>query len=775
MKVTMATEMMEIPTDMETTEEAQSVDTEFTVDLDVEGDLEILQVLAKEDNIANLLTEDQVRRLGGLVIEDLNGDMVDRKDRERRMESAMKLAMQVSDPKNTPWPGAANVKYPLLIKAAVDFAARAYPSIVQDGRIAKGVVIGSDEGIAKIDLDTGEIVTEQDAEGQPVLDENDEPKPVMVGEGRKREKADRVSGYINYQLMEEMDCWEEDTDRLLNAVAVCGSMFRKEFYNPLKGYVDSYIIYPKNFVLPYYAKSIESSPRTSELMELQPHIVKERERAGLFTEIDYAVSNETLEDATGSVDDQESPSSNDKQTPHIFVEQHRLIDMDGDGYAEPYIVTVHKETEQVVRILARYDEFTTGDPVNEQIVLKPGEVLVTNEGVIARIEPECYYTKYGFIPSPDGSIYDLGFGDLLMPLNESINTIINQLLDAGTLANMSTGFIGKGLRMKGGAVKITPGKWPRVESTGGSIKDNIVPIQHTPPSMALFELLGVLIEAGKELGTIKDVLTGEAAVNQAATTTMAMIEQGLKAFQSIYKRIHRSIKKELKRVYYLNGKYLPQESYYTVLGQSNAVAKDDFSTDVVDIVPVSDPDVSTDMQKMAQANFLSAYLNDPNIDRIKVFKLMFKAMRIPDADDLIVEQPPQPSPQLIKQLTDQIRKEVTDKTEQDRIKLEDDRKRKEIDAKKDIEGEKIISDEKINVAKIAADLIKNATNNLVAEDDAVGVAEQNRLLALAIDELSGNSSAFTDALKEFSRPRKRTTTLLTDEEGNPTGSETLEE
>jgi len=759
--------------------EAASVDTEVEDTSSAKGEfvvtvegaktsLEVLQRLAKETNIATLLTESQRNKLGGVVLTDYNTDYTDRKPREERMEAAMKLAMQVAEPKTFPWDGAANVKFPLLTKAAIDFAARAYPAIVQDGRIAKGVVIGSDEGVQKINPETGEFEFEVDETGQPVVGEDGQPLPKMIGRGRKRAQADRVANYINYQIMEEMDCWEDDTDRLLNSVAVCGSIFRKEFYNPLKGCVDSYIIYPKHFVMPYYARSVETSPRCSELIEIVPNQLRERERAGLFIEIDYAVSNETLEDKAR---DQTAPSSADDQAPHIFIEQHRWVDLDGDGYAEPYIVTVHKQSSQVVRILARYDDFTVGDPVNEQIKLNEGQVLVDNEGNIARICAENYYTKYGFIPSPDGSIYDLGFGDLLMPLNDSINTLINQLLDAGTLNNTSTGFIGKGLRMKGGAVRIKPGEWPRVESMGGSIRDNIVPITHPAPSTALFQLLGTLIEAGKELGIIKDALTGEAAVNQAATTTMAMIEQGLKAFQSIFKRTHRSIKKELKRIYFLNAKYLPQDAYYTTMGEAGAVAQEDFSRTDVAVIPISDPEVSTDMQKMAQANFLLSLANDPNVDRVEALRRTFEAMRIPDIDKLLVDRPPQPSPEVIKALTDQIRKEVTDETEQARIKLEDDRKRQEILAKKDIEGEKLLMEEKLTLAKIAADMIKNMSNNTVVADDTQAISAQNKVIELAVKSLTDSSAAIHGAVKEMVKPRR--TSFIRDQEGRPTGTESV--
>lgn len=713
-----------------------------------------LQEFAGMPNIAAIAEEDTLKRIGEAVKTNYEADEVDRQDRVDQMDMSMSLALQKREPKNTPWPNAANVKFPLLTKAAVDFAARAYPEIVKGQSIVKGIVVGSDEGVPQIDPNTGQFIPEVDASGQPVVGENGQPKAKLINAGEKRKRANRVANYLNYQLTEEIECWEKNTDTLLFALAICGSMYRKKFYNPLKGHLDSYIIYPKQMVLPYYAESIKTTPRATELIELYPNEIEERERAGIFLELDYTHSQETLE-RTGETYKDPDPNTNDDDTPHVFLEQHTLFDLDGDGYAEPYIVTVRKETGEVVRIKARYQDFITGDITTEQIKLGVGEVLVDSiSGAIVRINPECYYIDYEFIPSPDGSAYGMGFGDLLMPVNETINTLINQLLDAGTLSNMSTGFIGTGLRMKAGRIRQAPGLWTRVESPGGAIKDNMVQINHPEPSRTLFQLLGVLLEQGKELGVIKDVLTGEAAVNQAATTTMALIEQGLKAFQSIFKRIHRSIKGELRRMYWLNSQYLPQDAYYSIMGNSGAVVREDFDPRSVDVIPASDPNIMTDVQRMAQAQFLMENRGDPNINGVETLRRVYEYMKIEDIDDLVVDAPPQPSPQMIAAMTEQIRKEVEDKTKQEQIKLEDARKRKEIEIDAEIEAEKLLMNEKLTMSKIAADIIKNMTNNKTIADDEEGRRKQQEMMAMVLENLNKSRDDIAEAVVKMTAPRK---------------------
>ncbi len=546
----------------------------------------------KSPNIAEDLDDSVLNAIGSKAIEEFDIDEASREAEgwTKRNEAALKLAMQVKEVKTYPWPNAANVKYPLIAVAAIQFNARAYPAIVDGANVVKGKVLG---------------------------------KP----DEEKRARADRIAQHMSYQLIEEMDGWEEDTDRLLIMLPIVGTVFRKTYFNPGTGKNASELIGPDKLVVNYWAKPLDACPRVTQVCEYYPHEIEERFRDGRWRRI-------TLGGAPSG--------DNDQSAPHTFLEQHRLWDLDEDGYPEPYIVTVHKETGHVVRIVARYDE---------------KGLQLDAQGEVVSIRPVQYFTKYGFIPSMDGSFYDIGFGSLLDALNETINSTINQLMDAGHLANVQGGFIGSGVSLKAGAIRLGPGEWKRVEVSGQDLKSNIVPLPVKDPSSVLFQLLGMLIEASRDITATKDILTGETqGQNQPVGTTLATIEQGLKVFTAIYKRIHRSLKQELGLLQRLNRLYLDDEAYFAFHGVEGKIARADYESDDCDVLPVSDPSVVTDMQKVARAQYLGQFLQVPGMNVPKIIARMLEAASIGDIEELFGE-PPGPDPQLL--------------IEADRLKLEE--------------------------------------------------------------------------------------------------------
>ena len=253
--------------------------------------------------------------------------------------------------------------------------------------------------------------------------------PISLGkdpDGSKTEIAQAVSTYMSIQLMQDMYGWEEDMDKMLIMLPILGTMFKKTYWDSLNETNCSHLVMPKNLVVNHWARNLCDAERISEIIEMSPRKLKERQQAGLWLDIDLGRAPQPLMDTVG-------PSVVDDTTPYTFIEQHTFLDLDDDGYKEPYIVTFHKESKKVVRIVARFDETT----------IKQGA-----DGKIHKIDPIEYYTKFGFIPNPDGGFYDIGFGVLLGPINESVNTLINQLLDSGHLSTLQSGFIGKGLRIR---------------------------------------------------------------------------------------------------------------------------------------------------------------------------------------------------------------------------------------------------------------------------------------------------------------------------------------
>lgn len=535
-------------------------------------------------NLAFELSDDELARLGRKVVEEYEIDLESRKASgwDDRNDKAIKLAMQVKEEKTFPWPGAANIKYPLITTAAIQFAARAYPAIVDGWNVVKGKVLG-------------------------------EPSE------EKRERAERIGQHMSWQLLEDMPEWEGDTDRLLHMLPVVGVMARKTWFDPVSGRNRTELISPDRFVVNYWAK--DDCARETQEIDVYPHECLERFRSEVWREIPLEVHD-------------------DSNAPECFLEQHRLWDMDGDGYPEPYIVTVHKDTGKVVRVVARYDE--TG-------------VTFNAKGEVVRIEPIRYFTKYEFIPSLDGSWYSIGFGSLLHSLNETINATINQLLDAGTLSNTQGGFLGSGVKVKSGNAGFKPGEWKKTESDGGTLRDNIVPLPVQGPNAVLFSLLGMMVEAAKDITATKDILTGETGQsNTPVGTTLAMIEQGLKVFTAIYKRVHRSLKRELGQLYRLNAVYLDEQAYFDFQDKQEAIARQDYALEGVDVIPVSDPTIVTDMQRMGRAQFLIAtFRGDPNIDQRELDRRVLNAASVDDIDTLMPEpKPTPPPPEALKVMSD---------------------------------------------------------------------------------------------------------------------------
>jgi chaperonin GroES len=570
----------------------------------------------KSPNIAEELDETVLSTMGERVKREFDIDDNSRSDWKTKTEQAMDLAMQNAKEKQFPWPKAANVIYPMVTTASTQFAARAYPAIVNGRSIVRGVVVGEDVGTPMLSPQNGQPVMQP---GPPGPDGQPTPMPVwQVPPGGKRIKADQIGEHMSWQLLDEQPEWEPETDQLLHLLPIVGCVFRKTYFDPGKGRNCSLMVSPMNFVVNYHAKSLETTPRTTEIIQYYPLEIEEMERAGTFKKPKTPYGE--AENADG-----------DKDAPHEFLEQHRYWDLDEDGYAEPYIITIHKQSGQVVRVVARYDA--------------EGIHFSKNTHRIAKIDPVFYYTKYDFIPNPDGGFYAVGFGQLLRPINESINTVLNQLLDAGTLANAGGGFIGKGLSMNAGAIRFSMGEYKTVNVPGGTLKENIVPMTFPGPSEVLFKLLGMLVEAGKEIAAVKDVLTGDQkASNVPATTTLALIEQGLKVFTAIYKRVHRALKQELAKLYRLNQVYGKEQFNYKVGDTWKQVLKQDY-VNGSGVEPVSDPTMVSDMQRMGRAQFLLNYRMDPNVNGVEILKRAFAAADIDNIPALINEQPA-PNPML---------------------------------------------------------------------------------------------------------------------------------
>jgi chaperonin GroES len=329
---------------------------------------------------------------------------------------------------------------------------------------------------------------------------------------------------MTWQVFEEMDGWEEDFDRMLITLAITGSEFKKTYYSGLNQRVQSEWVPARDLVVNYWTKDLESSPRVTHVMELSKNDIMERQEAGLYRAFDLPdpVSRsdklKRLQEKTQGIT---PPSADPRVEPYLVLEQHCWWDLDGDGYKEPYVVTVLEQNNEVLRVAPRF---------------LSKNVLRTGKGKVARIKAENYFTHYQFIPSPDGGFYGMGLGVLLGPLNDSVNTLVNQLVDAGSINNIQGGFLSDHLRLEAGEMRFKLGEWKYVNALSGGLKESIVPLPTKEPSQVLFSLLSLLISAGQQLASTTDIMVGEnPGQNQKATTSKIVLEQGMKVYTAIYK------------------------------------------------------------------------------------------------------------------------------------------------------------------------------------------------------------------------------------------------
>lgn len=533
--------------------------------------------LMGSQNIAQSMTDQELNSIAQKVIDDYDDDVDSLSDWLEQYESALKLARQLRDEKNFPWPNASNVKYPLIGQAAISFNARAYPEVVQGDKVVKTRTIG--------------------------VDPNDE----------KSKRGERVSRFMSWQLLEQVPNWDRDTDTMLIQLPIVGTMFREVSWDDVEGRPRDELLLPDEIVINYHAKSVDLQKcrRISKEITLFMNDIKERERMGLWNEVSYsksATEGDCIEE--------------DEQ---VFIHQLRYLDLDKDGYEEPYAVTVHKDLAKVVRIVAIYDE---------------AGLFVSDNGEVARIEPYKIYSDFHFIPSFDGGFYSIGFGQYLYAINCSIDTTLNQLIDAGTLSNTQAGFLGKGLRTRAGQKPFQPGEWRPVETKGMDLRANIVPLPTQEPSTVLYQLMMFLVDVGKQMSSNVDVLSGvPQGVNTPVGTTMAMIEQGMKEIDAAYKRVYRGLMQEYKMLYRLNSIHVNDELYQRVLDEPADMAKD-FNMQDMDIIPVGDQRVSTQLMRVIKAqNAREIAMSTPGANVQEASKRVLEAMDIQGVDQIIPDQP----------------------------------------------------------------------------------------------------------------------------------------
>jgi len=555
--------------------------------------------ISSKDNLAEDIDEQRLNEIGQFCLSGYEVDINTCKDHFSKLDEYEKIAAQEIEQKSFPWENCANVKFPILTVASIQFNARAYPQLVPAQGVAKAIFYGEDQGNIKAD------------------------------------RTERVSKHISYQVREQMKGWEEDTDSLLLQVPTLGNLFRKTYHDQSYSGPRSVMLKPQQLIVNNdEVKTLEDCPRSTEIFKRYPYQIQNNIDSGIWIDPDIEYEEK------------------DKHELQTLYEQHVIMELYEDGEMEPYIVTLTEEGK-VLRIKACYDastiyvdlggEVRSVEDINfeidsknlaikkqnietKQIAVLNGSIDTFQEVPLikkpsidkekpVRLDKIEYYTSYSFFPSFNGKFYKDGLASLIASLSASVDTNINQMLDAGTLQNMNSFMVaktGKTVQKREGFI---PGEGQTIDTGGRPIRDMIYPLDFKGPSTGLFSLLGLLIEAAKDITSVKDIMVGDAPQGETATTTMIKEEQGMKVFSAVYLRLYKSMTSELKKIYRLNRKYLTNEEYFRFGDSESYVKKQDYEDTSLDVIPTANPKESNTTQKILKAQVLmEASQGDPDAD-----------------------------------------------------------------------------------------------------------------------------------------------------------------
>lgn len=641
----------------------------------------------KAPDLTDRFSSEELQTLGTWCYQGYYRDRMSRLHWEKRMTAAMELAIQLQKNKTFPWPGCSSVAFPLITIATLQFSANSYADIIQGDDVVKYKVIGDDPS------------------------------------GLVSKRASRVGRHMSWQVLEQDQSWEEQHDRLFINLGVIGTAFIKTVFDSHLGYPVGEFVSAWDLVVDYFAKSLEAAKRKTQRIALYRNDIYERIEKQLFRDVreeEWYNTLPLLPDNNGLRDNRSgiNPVGTDADSPYSFCEQHRYLDLDHDGYAEPYTVTFEENSHCVARLVARVD--------GEKAVEWRSDFR--RKQVVSIQAQECY-TKYPFIPNPDGGFYDLGFGILLGPMNESVSTIINQIIDNGTLHNLSGGFIGRGMKIRGGNYTMAPFELKRVDSTGDDIRKNLVLFEPRQPPEILFKLLLVLIEYANRIAGTTDTMVGEnPGQNTPASTFQGMQERGARVYSWIFKRIWRAMKGEYRVRYQINARSLRVAQYF---GQQNAlIQREDYNGDPDQIAPVADPNLPSSVMRMQQAMFVAGRADThQGYDHDEVERMVLRAAKAQNIDQLYVgieKGKPLPNPKVtVEQL----------KLQGIQLKLE---------AQKQEWANHLMEERRLNNAKIMQ--LEAQAYSLIKGTQSDDVKNKLQALELAIQVLQQHSSNLNDRI-----------------------------
>lgn len=527
-----------LPTGIEV--EAQ-VTPEVEIEIEMEGGdepaVEIEVTLPSfDENLAEKMSEGDLQLIAEELLQFIQDDITSRKDWERTYKEGLDLLGLRIDERTEPWDGACGVYHPILSESVVKFQSETILETFPASGPVKTKIIGK--------------ITRE-----------------------KEEAAARVQDDMNYELTEVMVEYRNEHERLLWNLPITGSAFKKVYFDPSINRQVAMFIPAEDIIVPYGASDLQSSPRVTHRMRKTENQIKKLQVAGFYRDIELTEPQRNITEIQKKKDEEAGVNIVDDDR-YMLYEVHVDYDLPGyedpDGIALPYVITI-SSTGEVLSIRRNYLE---DDETRQK---------------------RMHFTHYIYIPG--FGFYGFGLIHLVGGFAKSATSILRQLVDAGTLSNLPGGFKSKDLRVKGDDTPIAPGEWRDVDVTGMTIKDSIVPLPYKEPSATLYNLLNTIVEEGRKFASVADLKVGDMSNQAPVGTTLAILERTLKVMSAVQARVHAAMKHEFKLIAGIVRDYTPDTYSYEVDAPKKA-KKTDY--DMVDIIPVSDPNASTMAQRVVQ-------------------------------------------------------------------------------------------------------------------------------------------------------------------------------
>ncbi len=528
-------------------------------------------------NLATTLDEQKLRDVGMQLISDIDNDKTSRQDWEDAYRKGLNLLGMKTEDMSVPWPGACGLFSTLIPEAVVRFQSNAIMEIFPPSGPAKADIIGE--------------ITEE-----------------------REKQAKRVVAEFNYQLVEKMEDYRPETEKLLFGLATCGSAFRKLYPDPITGEPAARYIPAEKFIVPYGAVSLRKSPRYTEMFTISKNELHKLQVSGFYrdTPVDESIPiSSSLQDKKDEINREDPPPTLEGEID--LYECHADIDLgeDPDGIALPYIVTLDPSGT----IIGIYRNWREDDPYKQKIL---------------------WYVDYSYVPGL--GFYGYGLLHLIGASAKAATMILRQLIDAGTLANLPGGLKAKGLRMKGDSSPIRPGEWREADVSGMKLSESFMPLPYKDPSTVLLSLLQNVVEEGRKLGSIADVEIGDVSAQAPVGTTLAIMDRAMKVMSAVQARLHNSMRLEFRILARLIRDSKKDTYDYEVDGPRE-IKKSDFD-DRIDILPVSDPNAATLPQRVTQyQSAIQMSATAPQIYNLPLLhRKMLEVLGIRDADRIVPDK-----------------------------------------------------------------------------------------------------------------------------------------